>query len=407
MSTRVALLVLSMVLLAGAAPGAAGSRAPGTAVSAVYHEGTVTFRVDRPDVVAVRARVFDAASDALLFDSHALRGAVVEWSAGEHDGAWRFVVEGWNAAGELVTSQSATSEGVEQIYALDFDVIGGGTTLRGGGASPIVIDGPVNFGAPPYASLERDAFGSVLTLDSGAPGLFLQEEVPPADGINPPQTFAVDLLEEGDTSVELPVDAVSAPEILDEPGVVFNATSGISPLAGLETVLTATVIVPADGWLMATAALDFQLNHVSGTTSSVQTGLNLDSDASIPSTQQLDVLFPSPATTGTYYSSASPVAVFPATAGAHTVYLLAEELSGSVSYHEANLAVVYLPTTYGILKHGGEGASGPSADGSDPDAVAARRAAAQAADAERRRAERETTAQRTAAAAARRGTGRD
>jgi len=396
-----------------AAPVAAADRpAAGSAVSALYHEGTVTFRVDRADVVGVRVRVFDAATDALIHDSRALRGTVVEWPVGDRNGAWRYVVDAWNAAGELVTSQSATSEGVTDIYAIDFDTVTLGTTFEGG-SSPIVMGGDVQFGAPGIGFLGEDFVGSYLSLDSGSPALFLEEETAPGEGILS-EDFIVDLFESGDLSVQAPIDAIAAPEILNEAGVNFaSSDGGQNDLDGLETIASATVFAPSDGFLLAVAGIDFRIDHVNGTPSTVETGLNIDNDSSIPSLQDLDLQIPSGSPTGLYNSSASPVGVFPVNGGFHTVHLLASELSGNIFAFDANLAVVFLPTTYGVLERFDptpdaspvDGADGRTSDGLTDDEIAAERAAAVAAVEARREAERATAAQRADEAKLRRGDG--
>ncbi len=400
-----------MLLIAVAAPvGAVDRPAAGSAVSALYHEGTVTFRVDRADVVGIRVRVFDAATDALIHDSRALRGTVAEWPVGDRDGAWRYVVDAWNAAGELVTSQSATSEGVTDIHAIDFDTVTPGTTFEGG-TSPIVMAGDVQFGAPEIGFIGEDSIGSYLSLDSGSPALFLEEETTPGEGILS-EDFIVDLFESGDLSVQTPIDAIAAPEILNEAGVNSASSDGsLNTLEGLETIASTTVFAPTDGFILALAGIDFQFNHSNGTSSTVETGLNIDDSASIPSLQDLDIQFPATAPSGIYNSSATPVGVFPVTEGFRTVYLLAREVAGDVSVFDANLAMVFLPTAYGVLERFDptpdafpvDGADGRTSDGLTADDIAAARAAAVAAVEARREAERAAAAQRADEARSRRG----
>lgn len=401
---------LTLLIAMAATAAATDPAAAGSAVSALHHEGAVTFRVDRGDVVGVRVRVFDAATDELVYDSRPLRGTVVEWPVGDRDGAWRYVVDAWNAAGDLVTSQSATSEGLTDIYAVDFDTVTEGTAFEGG-ASPIVMDGDVQFGAPEIGFLGQDFIGSYLSLDSGSPGLFLEEETTAGEGILS-EDFIVDLFESGDSSVQVPLDAIAAPEILNEAGVnSASSDGGQNDLDGLETIASATVFAPSDGFFLAVAGIDFRIDHLNGTASTVETGLNIDDDSSIPSPQDLDLQIPSASPTGIYNSSASPVGVFPVTGGFHTVHLLASELSGNISAFDANLAVVFLPTTYGVLERFDptpdaspvDGADGRTSDGLTADEIAAQRAAAVAAVEARRGAERAAAAQQADEARSRRG----
>ncbi|MCI0526533.1 MAG: hypothetical protein L0Y56_03650, partial [Nitrospira sp.] len=65
------------------------------------------------------------------------------------------------------------------------------------------------------------------------------------------QTAQIDLSTTGDASVSLPANAISAPEILDEPGIAANNNASGIALGGTMTdLVTVTINIPAPGYVV-------------------------------------------------------------------------------------------------------------------------------------------------------------
>lgn len=163
----------------------------------------------------------------------------------------------------------------------------------------------------------------------------------------------------GNSSVVLPGNAISASETLDEAGVaaahgpsVFNFANAVG------TITSRSITVPADGYILAFASGQLNLNHSPGTNTTVEIGIS-DNNASLPSNMDVGVSVPSAAGSGFYISGSVAQGVFEVTAGTHTFYFLGQLLVGNAaSMNEGSLTLLYVPTMYGTtttnLDDGGE-----------------------------------------------------
>jgi hypothetical protein len=201
-----------------------------------------------------------------------------------------------------------------------------------------------------------------------------------------------DMSNGGDDSVDLPGDAISSGEILDEAGAANAASSiGVIMPSNYEAYLSQTITAPTDGYVIVIATADIALVHENGTYSEVVVGVSTD-PSSLPSTQNTWLLLPPAAATGPYHFPATVSGMFQVSSGANTFYLVASVVSGSSVIHERNLSLLFVPTAYGsyvaplpATSAGGEKQMGGRAltDGD----IAATRAASEAANAERIQAE--------------------
>jgi len=163
-------------------------------------------------------------------------------------------------------------------------------------------------------------------------------------------SFVVNLNELGNDAVSLPVDAVSAIEIQDEPGLASRIDHAFSSfaLSSAQSVVTSrSITVPTDGYLLVTSSMEMELNH-QGSSCYVTAGLSLT--AGLPSNQDLSYYLPSTAGQGLYLNPTSPSAVFEVTAGTHTVNVVGQ-VSGSTDavIWDAQLNIVFIPTAYGTV----------------------------------------------------------
>jgi hypothetical protein len=175
-------------------------------------------------------------------------------------------------------------------------------------------------------------------------------EEPNYDILGSARSASFDMGSTGNSSVSLPADAIGASEVLDEPGTAAAWNTGTVVLTGggtVDNVIARTITPPAGGYILAMAGAYTQVSHVSGTNSYMLLGLN-DSATGYGSAQDVDFQLPGAMPTGTYYVPLHFSAVFPASAGvATTIYLNAEEITGSLYLSDISLNLVYLPTMYG------------------------------------------------------------
>jgi hypothetical protein len=209
-----------------------------------------------------------------------------------------------------------------------------------------------------------------------------------------------DMFQEGDDSVVLPVDAISSPELLDEPGVTsYTAISGVN----IETEPTVTVIgsttisVPAAGYVLVIGTAQLYTYHTNGTTSSCQFGTSASS-SSIPANQNGYYIVSDNAPTGIYSTPTTVHGLFQVgAAGDVTYYMVGREQSGTFTAYRIQLTALYIPTSYGTVNptladNGGGTVPEETGPGLAPSDVSAIRVAS--IEANNARIERELTAMR-------------
>jgi hypothetical protein len=168
----------------------------------------------------------------------------------------------------------------------------------------------------------------------------------------------------GNNSLVLPVDSVSANEILDEPGVSSSHRTGPGYAPGVITITEeSSITVPVDGFLFVVANTEVVLSHTNGTVTSFTHGLNVDNSGAFPSDQDFFISLPGALPTASYTQTIGANGVFPVAAGTHTVYYLGREDSGNVSFtNDVQLSVLFVPTAYGAVDpRGGRAAGGDDA----------------------------------------------
>ena len=153
----------------------------------------------------------------------------------------------------------------------------------------------------------------------------------------------------GDASVILPEDAISAPEILDEPGVAAYSGVLFFSIGGTpETILERSIVVPADGFVVAIVTLEVGLSRSASDATVVSFELSLDPDPAgftqryaheyppgFPTTPPFDV--------SQFYSLHSAFAV---SAGEATVYLHADSTGATMQLYDYEMTLLYFPTSY-------------------------------------------------------------
>ncbi len=158
----------------------------------------------------------------------------------------------------------------------------------------------------------------------------------------------------GNASVVLPADAIGAAEILDEPGVASRSLANFSLSAGLNTIGSRAITVPADGWVLAMATFDAQCWLTFGN-GQLSAAFGLSTSAGSLGTSNNLNLDPVHSL-GVYTWPVTTQALFPVTAGTTTIYLQGQLNSQAVVVQNARLTLTYLPTAYGnVTKSDGVG----------------------------------------------------
>lgn len=264
-----------------------------------------------------------------------------------NDGVKTLTIEGGATNSAAVFSLFNTT-GSTTVRALgDVNSLGGELRTADASGNAQFVAQPDFNGGGTYLSLARSSGSNGLVFDgntsgSGNPTLTLSSSVSPVT-INTNAT--------GNAAVVLPNDAISAAEILDEPGVANNHGGSSSMLSTVSALLSRSITVPAAGFVLALAQGDLEIGHVTGTTTDCAYGVS-KSATSLPIDQDVQTLLPSALPSGTYDFSASAHGLFSVDGpGTFTFFFDGSRSSGSANGHatmfDLQLTLVYFPTAYG------------------------------------------------------------
>jgi hypothetical protein len=156
----------------------------------------------------------------------------------------------------------------------------------------------------------------------------------------------------GDTSVNLPDEAIDALETLDEPGVASLASEGVYSFNGnIQSVCIRSLTAPADGYIFAEGTVQVRIQHVYGSPSTVWVGLTDDYPSYGPS-MPIQVKIALAAPSGDYVQAVTVQGVFSASAGlTKTIRIFCRRFEGSGgSILGEHLTLLYFPTAYGTVQ---------------------------------------------------------
>jgi hypothetical protein len=197
-----------------------------------------------------------------------------------------------------------------------------------------------------YMSLKRNSFEDGFIVNGNNMGL----EGTRVDIVGVPSAITLDASAAGDASVELPPDALTSPEILDEPGAGYDWRAAVYVLdSGIISVAGRTITVPAAGYVIVLGTAEVQIDHTFMTTDTGRFGVSA-TETDFPNAQNNELTLADSLPTGVYKFPVSVHGVFEVTAaGPNTYYLIATELSGEISVNKSNLTALYIPTAYGTM----------------------------------------------------------
>jgi hypothetical protein len=159
----------------------------------------------------------------------------------------------------------------------------------------------------------------------------------------------------GDGSVNLPQDSVSAPEILDEPGLASYTNVGAMPIGtSMTTLAVRSLTAPTDGYILAIGTSNLTLHHTQGARLNTQVRYGLtDAFPSYDTTQDNNVYIGTQEPTGSYERLVTAHGVFSATGGlTKTIRLFAQRIQGGTGadYGRTQLTLLFIPTARGTVQ---------------------------------------------------------
>lgn len=284
--------------------------------------------------------------------------------------------------GELNIFHSGVTNPVAMVYG---NSSGGFLTTYDEGGYIISSLEPDQNGTGGFLDILRDVGVSGFTVDGNYIGTGDTRVL--IEGATKYVDFNMNLA--GDASVELPTDAISSREILDEPGIANYATSIAASLTGsFAPYASRTINAPAPGYVLVMGTADVGPNHTNGIATTIIVSVST-SPTSIPATQNIWLYLPAGMPTGSYHYPVTVSGMFQVAAGSNTFYLDAEATSGGGALYERNLSIIYIPTAYGsfiapLMAVNGAGAKdAPTGSALTAADIASQRAASEAANADR------------------------
>ena len=220
-----------------------------------------------------------------------------------------------------------------------------------------------------------DGPGGFFALFGGSGGLTVDGNAGATGGprlsVNGPvSSMNFDTNTAGNGSVNLPANAISAGEILDEPGVANNRADSAVILASgaVGTLISRSITVPGPGFVVVLANGDISISHTTGTVSNYAYGVS-DSATSLPSDQDIQSVVQSHEPTTFYDYSAAAHGLFTVSgAGTFTYYFNALKFTGAgtARMFDINLTIMYFPTAYGATVSNFTGSFAPNTGNTGP-----------------------------------------
>lgn len=157
-------------------------------------------------------------------------------------------------------------------------------------------------------------------------------------------SLSPDLL--GSLAVMLPVGAIQATEILDEPGVGSDNNTDITLTGGVQYLAGRTMTAPVDGYVLVIATAHATIQHSYGTQSTCVLDISDDITSFINSTIAR-ITLPSLMPSGIYEFPMSSHALFPIPAGSQAYYALGSKAGAvNVTFYDVQLSECFFPTAY-------------------------------------------------------------
>lgn len=203
----------------------------------------------------------------------------------------------------------------------DPDGVGGEFSVaRGPGATGFVVDGNCTGSGEPMVAVYGSSRSAIFNMDYS-----------------------------GSSSVSLPASAISAVEILDEPGVASYAqgTTGVEITTSHTSIGLRSIVTPSSGYVLVIASCWVEVLHTSGTTTRASFGVS-DLPSVLPGNQELSLMYDDVLPTGLRHVPVGCHGLFQVpSSGTFTFFFLGIKAEGAFYCHDVQLTLVFLPTAYG------------------------------------------------------------
>ena len=151
----------------------------------------------------------------------------------------------------------------------------------------------------------------------------------------------------GDGSVLLPSNAISAHEILNEPGVGFRADDIAYTIGSSWTSFRGrTITTPTSGYVIAIATFVISVSHTYGTSDVADFAISTDV-ADIPDGAAAQFNWNTNLPGGLSFIPMTISNVFQVSAGSFSAYAVGRQVNGTVSVRDSRLTLLFVPTAYG------------------------------------------------------------
>jgi len=160
--------------------------------------------------------------------------------------------------------------------------------------------------------------------------------------------FRMDLV--GDSSVQLPQDAIGAYEIEDEVGAAAMQTNGFATLTGSYAgIASQTIEAPTAGYALVLVTAQANVSHTTGTPSTGFFGVST-SGTSLSNELDIEVEIDNLVDSGTFKYPVACHSIFSVSAGSNTFYFVGRTTGGAWTVYDYQISVIFIPTEYGTIQ---------------------------------------------------------
>jgi len=150
----------------------------------------------------------------------------------------------------------------------------------------------------------------------------------------------------GSSSVQFPVGAIQATEMIDEPGVGSDNNTSITLTGPVQYLAGRTMTAPVDGYVLVIATAHATIQHSYGTLSTCVLDVS-DNITSFVNSTLVRITLPSLMPSGIYEFPLSSHALFPISAGSQAYYALGSKTGAvNVIFYDVQLSECFFPTAY-------------------------------------------------------------
>jgi hypothetical protein len=150
----------------------------------------------------------------------------------------------------------------------------------------------------------------------------------------------------GDAAAILPQASINSLETSNEPGVSNRIELAQVILSGSpDTLVTRTITVPEEGYVLVMGSLNFNFVHTTG----IQSYGNISLEDNFGGDYTVSARVGTGSASANWEMPTTIQGIFDVDAGANQYHLIVEEQSGALTASNAQLTLIYFPTAYGVV----------------------------------------------------------